>query len=167
MQARAVGAHFPDTESGPGVLAEVEDHLPGIERQADLADEALAARHVGGPYDGPLQSCAKVVDIDAVVRKEPVGTGAAVDVRVVVIRRVGLAFNEDDLFEAQLIGPDGRPGRSRAVCGRRGHLARNGGPRHSRALPAIAIVNQPSRAEATHGILAAWHIGYFLHQRSD
>ena len=42
----------------------------------------------------------QVVDVDAVVGQEPVGTRAVVDVRVVVIRRVGLAFDEDDLVEA-------------------------------------------------------------------
>ena len=117
-QARAVGVHFPDAESGAGILAEIEEDLLGVERQADLADEALAAGQIGGPDDGPLRSRAKVVDVDAVVRKEPVGAGAVVDVRVVVIRRVGLAFDEDDLLEAQ------RPRARRAV--RAGPVGRRG-----------------------------------------
>ena len=126
-QARAVGAHFPDAESGAGILAEIEEDLPGVERQADLADEALAAGQIGGRDDGPLRSRAEVVDVDAVVRKEPVGTGAVVDVRVVVIRRVGLAFDEDDLLEAQRLGIDGRLGRNRIALGRCAHLASKGG----------------------------------------
>ena len=79
-------------------------------------------------------SRAEVVDVDAVVRQEPVGAGAVVDVRVVVIRRVGLAFDEDDLLEAQFPGTDRRLGASRAR-GRLRSLQDGRQPRQRRAAP--------------------------------
>ena len=56
--------------------------------------------------------------------KKPVRTGAVVDVRVVVIRRVGLAFDEHDLVEAQGIRIDGCR-RRRWRAGQRGAWRRS------------------------------------------
>jgi len=107
-KARAVGVHFPNAKPGAGILAKIKEDLPGIQRQADLANEAFSARQTGGGDDGPLRSRPHVVDENPVVGNKPVGTGAVVDVRVVVIGRVGLAFDEREFVEAQGIRIDGR-----------------------------------------------------------
>ena len=74
--------------------------LFGIKRQAGFADEAVATGQIRGGDDGPLQLGAEVIDIDSVVREETVGTGAVVDVRIVMVRGIGFAFDKDDLLEA-------------------------------------------------------------------
>jgi len=84
--------------------------LPGVERQADLADEPFAAGKTGGRDDRPLRPRADVVDVNAVLRNEPVRSSAVVDIGVVVIRRIGLALDEEELLEAQRLRIDGRCG---------------------------------------------------------
>ena len=151
----------------PGSWRKSNSDLPGVERQADLADEALAAGQVGGRDDGPLRSRAEVVDVDAVLRQEPVGTGAVVDVRVVVIRRVGLAFDEHDLLEAQLLRIDGRFDQDRAARGRcrpPGPPPRPG-PRPGRR-PASRSSRNRTAPKPTNGVLVAVRISYPILQES-
>ena len=100
-QTGAVNVDFPDPKSRLRILAKIEQDLFGVERQADLADEALAAWKIGGPDDGTLRTGAQIVDVDAVVGHKAVRTGAAIDVGVIVIGRIRLAFDEKELLEVQ------------------------------------------------------------------
>jgi hypothetical protein len=130
-QARAVDADFPDPEARPWILPEIEQDLPGIERQADDSDEAFAARQIGGGDDGPLRARAEIVDVDPVFGKEAVGAGAVVEIRVVVIRRIRLAFDEDDLVKAHGLRSDGRRDR-RTIRVRPAAALAGTGPRRPR-----------------------------------
>jgi len=122
-QTGSVYCDFPDAKAAASVLPKIEQDLPGIEGQGDLADKTLAAGQVGRRYHGPFFLRANVVYVDAVIGKEPVGAGAVVDVGVVVIRRIGLTLDEKDFIEPQLIGRDRRLCRVRRGRGSFGRRA--------------------------------------------
>ena len=133
-QPRAVGVHFPNTKAGSGVLAKIKHNLLRVKRQADLADESLPARHVRRGHHAPLRSRPQVEDVDTVVGMESVRAGAVVDVGVVVVRRIGFAFDEHDLVKAKCVGIGGGLRCTRVERGGGGDFLRLSGVRRSQAV---------------------------------
>ena len=58
-QSGAVDVHFPDAEARAGILPEIKDDLRGIERQTDLADEALPPGRSAAVTTGRSVWCAR------------------------------------------------------------------------------------------------------------